>query len=42
MDPCGKFCGTMFLMNVICLLVYVLFKFKLELKSAEIGLFVRY
>jgi hypothetical protein len=36
MDPCSKiFCGTMFFMNVMCLLVYVLFKFKLEFKSAK-------
>jgi hypothetical protein len=42
MDPCSKFCGTMFLMNVMCLLVCVLFKFKLELKSDEIELFVRH
>jgi hypothetical protein len=35
-----SFCGTMFRMNVTCLLVYVLFKFKLELKSAKIELFL--
>jgi hypothetical protein len=34
MDPCSKFYGTIFLINVICFLVYLLFKFKLELKSA--------
>jgi hypothetical protein len=42
MDPCSTFCGAMFLMNVMCFLDYVLFNYKLELKSANIELFVRH